>query len=158
MYKHRFKRMGGGQLYAFLQSFFKEKSCFITWGRAGWKVFFGGGSHSFRQQSLRRTVEHLLPMRGKGNHKWQSLRGGGDQVNFIGTQSKSPTPPLPRRQIITVSLFIETIVHPSMRGLMQAMNFTLVPAKKKEKTNTNHVRQEHYTFLSGLFRISSKQS
>ena len=30
--------------------------------------------------------------------------------------------------------------------------------QKKEKTNTNQVRQEHYTFLSRLFRISSKQS
>ena len=47
MYKHRVKRMGGGgQLYAF---------------------FFLGGGHIVlkgkgRQQSLRRTVENLLPI------------------------------------------------------------------------------------------------
>ena len=103
--------------------------------------FGGGGSHSFEgegsptefKEDCRTFTANQLPMGGEGNHKRQCLRGGGDQVNFIGKQSKSPTPPLPRRQIITVSLFIETIVHPSMRGLMQAMNFTLVPAKKKKK-------------------------
>ena len=48
MYKHRVKRMGGGgQLYAFF--------------------FLGGGGHIVlkgkgRQQSLRRTVENLLPI------------------------------------------------------------------------------------------------
>ena len=48
MYKHRVKRMGGGggQLYAF-----------FFWG-GGHIVLKGKG----RQQSLRRTVENLLPI------------------------------------------------------------------------------------------------
>ena len=48
MYKHRVKRMGGGGSYTH----------FFFWGGGGHIVLKGKG----RQQSLRRTVEHLLPI------------------------------------------------------------------------------------------------
>lgn len=69
MYKHRFKRMGGGGSYTHFYNLSLRKSHVLSPEGGLGGSFFWGGSHSFRQQSLRRTVEHLLPMRGKGNHK-----------------------------------------------------------------------------------------
>ena len=64
MYKHRVKRMGGGG--AAIRIFYNlslRTSHYLSpegglGGRGGHKVLKGKG----RQQSLRRTVEHLLPI------------------------------------------------------------------------------------------------
>ena len=70
MYKHRVKRMGGGG--AAIRIFYNlslRTSHYLSpeGGLGGMFFFLGGGGHKVlkgkgRQQSLMRTVEHLLPI------------------------------------------------------------------------------------------------
>ena len=69
MYKHRVKRKGGGAAIRIFYNLSLRTSHYLSpeGGLGGRFFFFGGGGHKVlkgkgRQQSLRRTVEHLLPI------------------------------------------------------------------------------------------------
>lgn len=69
MYKHRVKRMGGGAAIRIFYNLSLRTSHYLSpEGGLGGRFFLGGGGGHIvlkgkgRQQSLRRTVEHLLPI------------------------------------------------------------------------------------------------
>ena len=67
MYKHRVKRMGGGAAIRIFYNLSLRTSHYLSpEGGLGGRFFLGGGHKVLkgkgRQQSLRRTVEHLLPI------------------------------------------------------------------------------------------------
>ena len=68
MYKHRVKRMGGGAAIRIFYNLSLRTSHLSPEGGLGGRFFLGGGGGHIvlkgkgRQQSLRRTVEHLLPI------------------------------------------------------------------------------------------------
>ena len=73
MYKHRFKRMGGGGSYTHFYNLSLRKSHVLSpEGGLGGRFFLGGVtqfSPTEFKEDCRTFTANQLPMRGNGNHK-----------------------------------------------------------------------------------------